>query len=200
MNDNVPEAIPLEYLSWDISAERQRHEWIRLRKSLVRMRLRLVFFGHAAYFIVCGCLCYFGAQCATFVSLGFWSLLFISIYLLLMEYLLVRMLPAKPPRFVIRKSGLTEYGCEGPLSHWEWQRARQISIETDGINPAYRSLIVTLNGANPLFRKYNRCHFPLPETEHADHDIVAALARALKDNRIELEPQSDGAVSLRSVS
>jgi len=185
-----------EYASWQISDERHRYEWTQWRRTIVSARLRFVVFGHAAYFGGCFLLNNAGMPCSNFMFTGGWSLLFASFCLFVLEYFHVRALPRTPARFVIRTSGLTEYGEEGPQTHWEWHRARHLSIATDCNRPAYRSLIVAIHSESRFIRAFSRISIPLPELE--ERDIVAAVQQALEANHIELRPQSGGNVALVS--
>ncbi|HYG78584.1 MAG TPA: hypothetical protein VEK08_26530 [Planctomycetota bacterium] len=194
----MSEPLMEDYAAWQISEQRQRHEWTLMRRSIVKTRLSIVIFGHSGFFATCLLLNARGVPCSTFIHLGWWSLLLASLLLLLMEFLHVHSLPRIPPRFVVRRSGLTEYGEEGPRTHWDWGRAEQLSIATDHERPAYRSLVVALRSQSKLFQKFTRIYIPLPETEQQinERDIIAAVNAALEDNNIELHPTRGGAVAL----
>jgi hypothetical protein len=190
-----------EFIAWQISPERQRHEWMQLRKSFVATRIRIVILGHAVYFVACLALSGAGVQWgSTLLCCGWWSLLYISAALLLMEWLHVRMLPKTPARFVVRKSGLTEYNEEGPLSHWEWRRAEHLNIVTDLDRPTYRSLEVGMKSEAKWLKKFTRFYIPLPElspSEPIDETkVIAAVSEALEASGINWKPRSDGAVTL----
>lgn len=189
-----------DYIAWQISAERQKHEWMLLRRIIVRTRWRIALYGHAAFLLICSTLNALGVQCAEFISLGWWSLCFIGISLLLTEWVHVRMLPSTPPRFVVRRSGLTEYSEEGPRKHWDWARTAQLSIETDCERPGYRSLVVGMKSGSALFEKFCRFSIPLPATDGEstidERAIVEAVSRALEENRIRWQPRPDGAIAL----
>lgn len=199
METNNLDAELATFVTWQITPERQRHEWMQLRKSLVAARVRIVVFGHAIYFGACLALSSAGVQCSTFISCGWWSLVYISVTMLLLEWLHVRMLPRTPARFVIRKSGLTEYSEDGPRSHWEWQRAQHLSIISDLERPAYRSLVVGMHSQTGWMRKLSCFHIPLPEKQQSDTDetkVIAAVSQALEASGIRWEPRTDGAITL----
>ena len=191
-----------EYIAWQISPERQRHEWMQLRKSLVAARVRIVVIGHAIYFLACLALSGAGVQSgSTLLSCGWWSLLYISAAMLLMEWLHVRMLPRTPARFVVRKSGLTEYNEEGPRTHWDWNRAQHLSIVSDQERPAYRSLMVGMNSETGWLNKFSRFYIPLPEVSSTANDVdeikvIAAVSEALEASGIHWKPRADGAITL----
>jgi hypothetical protein len=197
---STPETV--EYIAWQISPERQRHEWMQLRKSLVAARLRIVIIGHLIYFLACAGLSIAGVKSgSTFLSCGWWSLIYISVAMLLMEWLHVRMLPRTPARFVVRKSGLTEYNEEGPRTHWDWTRAQHLSIVCDKERPAYRSLMVGMNSETGWLNKFSRFYIPLPEGTSTSSDIdeikvIAAVSQALEASGIQWKPRPDGAVTL----
>jgi hypothetical protein len=197
-----PASDTAEYIAWQISPERQRHEWMQLRKSLVAARVRIVVIGHAVYFLTCLALSVVGVQWgSTFLSCGWWSLIYISAAMLGMEWLHVRMLPRTPARFVIRKCGLTEYNEEGPRTHWDWTRAQHLSIVCDQEHPAYRSLMVGMNSETGWLNKFSRFYIPLPENTSTASDIdeikvIAAVSQALQASGIQWKPRPDGAITL----
>ena len=131
--------------------------------------------------------------------LGWWSLCFTSISMLIMEHVHVKLLPRTPARFVVRRSGVTEYSDEGPRMHWDWPRACQLSIECDREQPAYRSLVFAMKPESILWGKLFRFSIPLPpqaDVEINEHAIVAALNEAFEANQIHWEAQPGGAVAL----
>ena len=206
------------YVMWQVSPERQRYEWMQFRRSIVSTRIRLVVFGHLAFFAVCVLLKYVAgiAQCE-FFSFGWWSLFILSSGLLMLEWLHVKTLPRVPPRFMLRQSGLTEYGEDGPRMHLPWQRTFQLSIETSREQPQYRSLVFTTEctpvepeqSANfdgwvvwprwqalrNFMHRFSCLRVPLPE--HIDElQIAAAIDRALEESGIDWKAQAGGAISL----
>lgn len=192
---DADDAVPADYIAWQVSPERQKHDWMQLRRFIVRTRWRIALYGHAAYLIACSVLKVLGVPCSEFISLGWWSLLFIGVALLLMEWAHVKMLPATPPRFVIRRNGLTEYGEDGPRMHWDWDRTAQLSIETDADRPAYRSLVVAMKAETLMRGKFCRTAIPLP-TDDDERAIIEAVSRALEENSIDWAPRPNGAIAL----
>jgi len=195
MRMEVDDSLPSDYITWQISPERQKHDWMQLRRFIVRTRWRIALYGHVAYFIACSALKTLGVQCNDFISLGWWSLLIIGMALLIIEWMHVHALPATPPRFVVRRSGLTEYGEDGPRMHWDWERTAQLSIETDRERPAFRSLVVAMKAETLMVGKFCRISIPLPGDDD-EFAIIEAVSRALEDNRIDWAPRPNGAVAL----
>jgi hypothetical protein len=162
------------------------------RRAIVTARIRVVFLGHAAFFAICLLLEAFGRLPAGFLSAGCWSLFFLGVVLILAEWLHVKMQPRVPPRFVVRSSGLTEYGQDGPRAHWDWHRTHQLSIESDRERPGYRSLVLAMQGEQALLRTLHRFYIPLPDEpedspmqgEVNEREVVAALWRAFEQSRI----------------
>ena len=185
-----------------MSAERQRHEWMRQRRAIVAARIRIVIYGHLLFFALCLIVQALGAvNSAAFAACGWMSLLLVSGGLILAEWLHVKMRPRTPPRYVIRNNGVTEYGEEGPRAHWDWSRTQGLSIETDRRAPNYRSLVFKMSDA-----WLQNVQVPLPETagQQADaagvsligeREVVAAIMQALEDNGIQIQP-CGGAVAL----
>src|SRR5436190_658147 len=94
--------------SWRVSPERLRHEWTLQRRMIGAARFRCVIFGHLLFFAACLALSAMGALPQFLVTLGIWSLCFVSASLLMMEWIHVKLEPA-PPTYVVRANGLTEY-------------------------------------------------------------------------------------------
>src|SRR5437868_13933972 len=42
-----------QYAEWELSRERQTHEWKRVRRAIISTRVRLVVFGHLVFFAGC---------------------------------------------------------------------------------------------------------------------------------------------------
>jgi len=184
-----------EYIAWQVSPSRQRHEWMRRRRAIIAVRIRVALIGHALFFLICGGLKLIGALPGGLFSIGCGSLGFASAGLFLYEWMHVKLMPRTPPVFVLRDNGLTEYSADGPRAHWDWERTTQLSIETDRGRPAYRSLVLAMN--EPLLRKHFNFYFPLPDEKSSDvdeHQIVAALSEALEANQFKWKARADGAI------
>jgi hypothetical protein len=184
------------YASWQLTPERQRHEWRRTRRSIIAMRLRIVVYGHLAFFIACLLLKNTGSIYSNnFVNAGCYSLFLTSAFLLAFEWLHVKFPPRLPPRFVVRPSGVTEYGDEGPRAHWEWSRIRQLRLEADRDRPEYRSLIF-VHGPNWMTR-LGRVTVPLPGGSEGDEwQALIGVVEALSDNGIAWKAQDPNGVTL----
>jgi hypothetical protein len=197
-----------EYLCWQISMERQRHEWMRTRRKIVGARIRIVIYGHLLLLIAALITQGVGGLglMLNVASAAAFSLLFISAFLFLTEFLHVKMLPKTPPKFVVRPSGVTEYDEEGPRMHWDWSRTRMLSIETDVQQPRYRTLVLKMSETVWL-GKLGRVCIPLPEVSAAEsapdatgkvdeREVVAAIAQALQENGIRWHARGDGTLAL----
>ena len=174
---------PLHYAEWQLSRERQVHEWKLLRRAIVSTRIRLVVYGHLAFFLGCVLLELLGhpemsLQCA---KAGWVSLLMTSAVLMAVEWRLVRFPPLSPPRFVVRGSGLTEYGHEGPRHHLDWLRTRQLRLEADQERPEFLSLVF-IRGGPAWLERFSRISVPLPESSGAKIGALSAVGHALADN------------------
>jgi hypothetical protein len=190
----------MEYLSWTITVERQRYEWMRFRRSLVALRLTFLAVGHLAYFSICA----IGHWLGTFqnyglsIFVGFWSLILIGMTLLILEMVYAHLCPSTPPRYTIRNSGITLYGEDGPAAHFAWTHAPVLHLESDPAHPEFRSLVLRTH-AHRLLRHFSRVIIPIPPGEAEDGQqyetrIVSALAQALDDNGLTWTPCPDGAV------
>jgi hypothetical protein len=177
---------------------------MRTRRRIVSARIRIVVFGHLLLFGVGFVLQSLGmlGGLAGFLSVSMFSLLVISAWLFLFEFVHVKMLPRMPPKFVIRGSGVTEYDEEGPRVHWDWNRTRLLSIETDRVRPQYRFLVLKMS-ETVFLEKLSRVYIPLPENVAAsggmkvdETSVVAAIARALEENGIEWKSKGDGTLAL----
>ena len=194
-----PRPHPGEYAAWQLTPERQRHEWKRVRRAIIAMRVRLLIYGHLVFFAGCVILNLLGNRAASdnFMSVGCYSLLLTSLSLLLTEWLHVRFPPQHPPRYVVRPSGITEYGDEGPRQHWDWTRILQVRLESDRERPEFRSLIFVNRGLR-CFQGFNRIAVPLPEAsppDGADVDewnAIAAVGVALTENGYNWQRQLGG--------
>ncbi|HLX60273.1 MAG TPA: hypothetical protein VKX17_03220 [Planctomycetota bacterium] len=191
------------YFSWSISKERQRHEWMRLRRSIVSIRLAFLVGGHLAYFAFCGVAHALGRfeQYGHSLWVGFWSMALIGIALLLLEMLYARMCPQTLPRFVIRKTGVTQYGDDGPSAHFDWARARVLQIENDRERPEFRSLVLSAPRKSRWLRRAGRVEIPLPSPDDPaagvdEVHVVEALRHAIEECGLTWRPCADGAVVL----
>ena len=184
-NTNADEARP--YAQWELSRERQAHEWKRIRRAIISTRIRLLVFGHLAFFAGCLLIDLLGnAELSRhFTHVGWYSLLLTSASLLLAEWMHVRYPPRTPPRFVVRGTGVTEYGDEGPRHHIDWSRTRQLRLECDRERPEFHSLVLVLGGPHWLERLH-RIAIPLPQplTAGATGELqaLAAVGSALSEN------------------
>ena len=207
--EGAHETHSIQYVSWQVSLERQRYEWMRLRRSIVSTRIRIVVVGHILFFAGClGLKEMGGASYAWFFALGWWSLFFVSSSLLIFEWLHVKTLPRVTPRFAIRQSGLTEYGQDGPRLHLNWQRACRLSIETEHFHPHVRSLVIHTQSetgwrclpwtqCTTWIEKFGRFYIPLPDnSQSAENEIVAAIGLALENSGICWKPLPNGSISL----
>jgi hypothetical protein len=153
------------------------------------MRVRLLVYGHLLFFAGALVLYLFGNRTASdnFTSVGCYSLLLTSFSLLLTEWLHVRFPPRQPPRYVVRQSGITEYGDEGPRQHWDWTRIRHLRLEADRERPEFRSLIF-VNSDLRWLREISRVVVPLPEAAPQEGggldewNAIAAVGTALTEN------------------
>jgi hypothetical protein len=193
----------LQNLTWQVSRERVRYEWMRQRSKIVSARIRICVVGHVALALFWALIQSFGglSQFPNFTTVGWVSLLLTSGALFALEILHVLSLPRTPPRFVVRPTGLTEYTDDGPRIHWDWQRARTLSIETDSLRPNYRSLVLDMPESR-WCKTIARVYVPLPEPGADDafvdeRCVVAAIADALEFNGIEWEPGANGELALQ---
>ncbi len=191
------------YLTWSISKERQRYEWMRFRRSIVALRIAFLVGGHAAYFGLCGLAHALGrlAQYGHSIWVGFWSIALIGFALMIMEAVYSRMCPLTVPRFSIRGSGVTQYGHDGPSAHYSWKRARILHIETDARRPEFRSLVLSEPRRSRWLRHAGRVTIPLPSGDAAQSDVnethvVEALRHAIEENGLTWQPTTDGSVVL----
>jgi hypothetical protein len=194
-------AIAAELINWQITPERQRHEWLRTRRLIIAARLRIVVYGHIAFLLLLSCLRAAGWLSAgsQLSACGWLSLCFVSAALLAMEFVHMRLLPATPPRYAVRQSGVTEYDEHGPHAHWDWSHTRCLLLERDQQRPEFQSLVFVMNGPEWLWR-LNHFHIPLPENNAAgadSHQIILAVGRALTANGIEWKSERDGTLVLR---
>lgn len=192
-----------DYIDWDVSPERQRHDWSQARRAIVRTRIIIVLAGHAAFLVVCQWLKASGALSGGFVALGWWSLLVVSACLLMLEFLHVRARPRERLRFVVRNNGVTAYDADGPRAHWDWSRTCLLSLETDRERPDYRNLVLGLQADAHCLNRFFRCAIPLPEAREDAPDevrIVAAVKEALAANHIELRPLNKDSARLVRVA
>ncbi len=180
-----------QYLTWSISEERQRHEWMRVRRSIIAVRMAFLVVGHAVYFILCGIAHWMGcfSQYGHSFWVGLWSMALIGLALFIMEMLYTQLSSAAPPRFAIRKNGLTRYGEDGPCAHYDWTRTRVLHIENDRRRPEFRSLILSEPRRFRWMRRAGRIAIPLPSPEHSaggecldETHVVDALRQAIEDN------------------
>src|ERR1051325_4759582 len=100
--------------------------------------------------------------------------------LLIMEWAHARLLPRTPPRFAVKRSGVTQYGEDGPRVHFDWTSALQLSIESDRFRPEYRSLVLSTASGPAWVKSLGRICIPLPSADEGE--IIAAVGRALMDN------------------
>lgn len=192
------------YASWQLSPDRQRHEWKRTRRSIIAMRVRILIYGHLAFFLACMSLKHLGSiYSANFTHAAWYSLFLTSAFLLGIEWLHVKFPPRMPPRFVVRPSGVTEYGDEGPRAHWEWSRIRQLRLEADRERPEFRSLVFVHGGPRVLERLVCVA-VPLPgglaptvSFEGDEWQALAAVAQALSDNGIAWKAHERNGVVLK---
>jgi hypothetical protein len=182
----------MHYLTWNLSTERQRHEWMRLRRVIVSVRMSLLIGGHAAYFGVCAVGHGFGTLESYGQSLfvGVWSLLLIGLLLLALEHIYAHNCPSTPPRYVIRNTGITRYGEDGPEAHFTWSSMRWVSVESDPRRREFRSLVLTGEPRLPWLRHAGRVVIPLPDAE-AETAVVRALGMALLDNGMNWTARGD---------
>lgn len=193
------------YLSWSISEERQRHEWLRMRRSITSVRMAFLVGGHIAYFALCaiahklGCFEQFGHS----FWVGFWSMALIGLLLYFFETLYTRTWHVERPRFAIRKSGVTLYGDDGPSAHYDWSHKPVLHIESDQRRPEFRSLILSTARKNRWLRRAGRVSIPLPA--HDDHfnaeridesRVVEALRHATEDHGLRWLTSDSGEVVL----
>ncbi len=190
--DVAPIQVPCatsHYAAWQLTPERQRHEWKRARRAIISTRIRLLVCGHAVYFAGCVALNFLSSAhvCSNFASAGCYSLLMTSVVMLICEWLHVRFQPRLPPRFVVRPHGVTEYGDEGPLNHWDWSRVRQLRLVADRDHPQFRSLVVVTSGWRWL-EKFHRIRIPLPDAA-GEHEAIGAIGVALAENGFQWRAQ-----------
>ena len=188
----------LDYITWTVSPERLRHEWMRLRQSLVRLRLGFLLVGHVLYFAFCALASYFGRiqNFTHAISLGLWSLTLIGLTLLLSEWIYARMCPDHAPRFTIRRSGVTLYGDDGPAAHFDWRHKKYLRIEADPQRPDFRALILCEAQRFKWLREAGGVRIPLPENGNAvnEFQIVQALHDAIRDAGLTWNSGADGTV------
>jgi hypothetical protein len=191
------------YLTWSISKERQRYEWMRFRRSIVTLRIVFLVGGHLGYFAFCAVAHALGRFAAYGHSIwvGFWSVALIGILLMVMEAIYSRTCPVTVPRFSIRGNGVTQYGDDGPSAHYSFKRARILHIENDARRPEFRSLVLSEPRRSRLLRYAGRVIIPLPSGDATQPDlnethVVEALRHAIEENGMTWQPSADGAVVL----
>ncbi len=197
--------ITQQYLSWSVSQERQRHEWLRVRRSIMAVRIAFLIGGHVAYFALCalahrlGCFDQYGHS----IWVGFWSMTLIGATLFLFEKLYTRTWHIERPSFAIRKNGLTTYGDDGPTAHYDWTRRPVLHIENDRQRPEFRSLILSEARKNRWLRLAGRVVIPLPsssddfDSERIDETrVIEALRHAIEDNGMTWVTSAGGEVVL----
>jgi hypothetical protein len=211
-NSEVPARLPAQtgaaYAAWQLTPDRQRHEWKRARRSIIAMRLRLLIYGHAAFFIACLYLKAHGSiYSANFTHAAWYSLFLTSAFLLGFEWFHVKYPPRQPARFVIRPTGVTEYGDEGPRAHWEWHRIRQLRLEADRERPEFRSLVFVHGPRLPRWiENLGSVAVPLPgdstpsfKFEGDEWQALIAVAAALGDNGIGWKANDRDGVALNCI-
>jgi hypothetical protein len=178
----IPYTAPRPYAEWALSRERQTHEWKLMRRAIITMRVRLLIFGHLLFFAGCLLIDLLGNAelSGHFAHVGWYSLLLTSVSLLLAEWLHVRFPPRCPPRYVVRSTGVTEYGDEGPRHHLDWSRTRQLRLVCDRERPEFHSLVFVLGGPHWLERLH-RIYVPLPDPVN-ELQALAAVGSALAEN------------------
>lgn len=183
----------MKYLTWNISTERQKHEWMRVRRIIVRLRLGFLIGGHALYFAVCGIAHRYGKLEAFghSIGVGLWSLLLIGLLLLALEYIYAHLCPNTSPQYVIRNTGITLYGEDGPSEHIPWDAMRYVRIESDPLRQEFRSLILLSSARNSWVRSAMKVAIPLPEPET---EVVRALGAAMMDNGLRWTAVGDLAI------
>ncbi len=193
------------YLTWTISDERQRHEWLRFRRSIMTVRMTFLVGGHIVYFLLCALAhrlnCF--NQYGTSLWVGFWSKALIGLVLYLFETLYTRTWRIEQPRFAIRKTGVTLYGDDGPTAHYDWTRKPILHIESDRRHPHYRSLVLSEARKYRWMRRAGRVSIPLP-TPHENHGperldeshVVAAIRHATEDHGLTWVTSATGEVVL----
>lgn len=190
----------MEYLCWNITPERHKHEWMRLRHKMVRFRLGLVIGGHLIYFAFCAVANHHG-KIQNFrhaIWVGFWTLFLFSLVLLLSEFIYARMRPGWLPRFAIRKNGVTKYGQDGPAAHYDWRRKRLLRIESDPRHAEFRSLVLCERSRFKWLREASRVIIPLPQAgdEIDEFDVVEALQHAIEDAGLVWRAAADGTMMI----
>lgn len=193
------------YLTWSISEDRQRHEWLRMRRSIMSIRMAFLVGGHVAYFALCavahrlGCFAQFG----TSFWVGFWSMGLIGMLLYLFETLYTRTWRIENPRFAIRRTGVTLYGDDGPTAHYNWSHKPILHIESDHRHPHYRSLILSEARKSRWLRRASRVSIPLPTPHDSlsherldESHVVAALRHATEDHGLTWVTSESGEVVL----
>jgi len=193
------------YLSWSISEARQRHEWLRVRRSIMAVRLTFLIGGHILYLVLCsvahalGCFAQYGHS----FWVGFWSMALIGMLLFLFETLYTRTWHIEKPRFAIRKSGVTLYGDDGPNAHYDWSHKPVLHIESDHRRPEYRSLILSEAYKYRWLRRAARVSIPLPSLDDGSSSeridelrVVEALRHATEDHGLRWVTSSSGEVVL----
>ena len=192
---SIPSA-PTSYAAWQLTPERQRHEWRRTRRAIISTRIRLLVAGHCVFLASCvGLNLLSNAHvCSNFAWVGCYSLLLTSVVLLICEWLHVRFPPRHPPRFVVRTNGVTEYGDEGPRNHWDWTRVRQLRLVADRERPEFRSLVFVTSGYRWM-EKFHDITVPLPDAAPADlasigeREAIGAVGVALAENGFQWKAQ-----------
>jgi hypothetical protein len=178
------------YAEWELSRERQTHEWKRVRRAIITTRIRLVVFGHLLFFAGCILVNLLGSPDVSkhFTHIGWYSLLLTSSSLLLAEWMHVRFPPRSPPRYVVRSTGVTEYGDEGPRHHLDWSRTRQLRLISDRERPEFHSLVFVLGGQSWLAPQH-RISVPLPQPVSqsslepiGEFQALEAIGSALTEN------------------
>ena len=197
----------LPYLTWSVSQERQRYEWMRLRRSIVGIRLGFLIGGHVAYFAFCAIAHALGrfAQYGHSIWVGFWSMALIGIALLILETLYSRMCPQTIPRFTIRKNGVTRYGDDGPAEHYDWSRTRELHIENDYRHPEFRSLILREEKRRWLPRVAPaRIPLPFPGEQTSDGvdelRVIEALRHSIEESGLTWQACANGTVVLTAAA
>lgn len=192
------------YLTWSISEERQRHEWLRVRRSIMAVRMAFLVGGHVVYFALLGLAYLLGRFNAYGHSfwVGLWSMGLIGVALFIMEMAYTHLVSTAVPRFAIRKNGLTHYGADGPCAHYDWTRTRILHIENDRHRPEFRSLILTEPRRFRWMRRAGRIAIPLPTPGHSGSEtldethVVDALRQAIEDNGMTWRTCASGEIVL----
>ncbi|MEI6233146.1 MAG: hypothetical protein WCT04_08845 [Planctomycetota bacterium] len=197
-------ALP-HYLSWRISDERQRHEWLHMRRSIMAVRLAFLVGGHVAYFGLCALAHHFGKfqEYGHSIWVAFWSMASIGMVLYLFETLYTRTWRIEQPRYAIRQNGVTLYGDDGPCAHYDWSHKPVLHIESDKRLPHFRSLILSTARRNKWLRRASRVSIPLPSPEDLfdnqridETHIVHALRQATEDRGLKWVTSANGEIVL----